>query len=108
MSKEDFIYELPGANMTVTDALFNKPMEYTGGGFYLNAWLMTFGGILFIGALQYGHDGKKSSLYATFAVFMITFILTLAEVAGGNQLIPALVALIASVAVNYLDKGGAM
>jgi len=96
---------LPSANDTVTDVMFGNLNAMTGG-MYINVWLAGFAGILFIGSLLYGQGGKKSSLYASFGTFMMTFLFTLLGITGGNQLIPVTVIMLGSFVINYLDKGG--
>lgn len=103
---DDFVYEVPNSTIGVEDVLFKLPNQYTDGAF-INFWLTGVFGILFIGGLTYGQGGKKSSLFASFGTFIITFLMTLAGFAGGNQLIPATVILLATLVLNYMDKGGA-
>lgn len=102
---DSFVYEIPNSTVTPKDVLFGLPNQYTGGAF-INLWLIGVYGVLFTGALSFGQGGKKSSLFAGFGTFIITFLMTLAGIAGGNQLIPATIVFLASMVLNYMDKGG--
>jgi len=99
---ENFYFELPKGTLKVEDVLFNLPQQYTGG-LYINIWLTGLFGILFMGGLTYGQGGIKSSLFAGFGTFIVTFILTLGGWAGGNQLIPAPVGFIAVTAYVIME-----
>lgn len=103
---EGFMYELPSNTTRVGDVLFGTPMQYTGG-LYINVFLIGFFSMLTIGSLNYNIKPAKSLVYSTFGTFGLTFLLSLAGYAGGNQLIPAAVAFIAVTAFNIvLGEGG--
>lgn len=102
---ESYVYEMPSGIIQIEDILFNLPNQYTGGAF-INLWLITLWSIFFIGGLVFNQGPKRSSLYAGFGGFIVTFLMTLGGWAGGNQLIPATVFFIATLAVNYVSDGG--
>lgn len=104
---EDFIYQLPGKDARVEDILFNLPQQFTDGAF-INIWLFGFFGITFLTSLRFRVPAQNASLFASFGTFIITFLFTLAGFAGGNQLIPALLLVLVSLAWNYTSsRGGA-
>lgn len=111
VNSSDFYYQIPNKTTNPADLLFTTPNQYTEGAF-INIWLFGVYGVFFIGATLFSNDLAKNSLFASFVTFITTFLLVLLSgmtdiaVAGGNQLIPAIVILLANLLWNYMKSGG--
>jgi len=101
-----FMYELPNNTTKIGDVLMGTPMQYTDG-FFINIFLIGFFSMLTIGASAYQVGIDKAIVYSTYTTFLLTFLLSLAGYAGGNQLIPASVAFIMATVYNMMNSGGA-
>lgn len=102
MANNSFIYKIPENTTKIGDLMMGTPQNYTDG-MFLNLFLTGFFMILTIGAVQYKVQMKKAVIYSTFATFLLTFIISIAGYAGGNQLIPAAVAFIAVTAYTLME-----
>lgn len=101
---DSYVYQMPSGTLQIEDVLFTLPNQYTGNA-YINIWLIAMWSIFFIGGIAFNQGPKRSSLYAGFGGFIATFLLTLGGWAGGNQLIPATIFFLATLAINYVDGG---
>jgi len=109
--KEDFFYEMPNGTLNPAEVMFTLPNQYTGN-MFVSIWLAGLYGVLFIGSVGFTKRVKPSSLFASFGTFIVTFLLVLLSsftstpIAGGNQLIPAVILLIANILWNYMGSNG--
>jgi len=102
MTNTSFIYKIPENTTNIGEVMMETPQAYTGG-MFINLFLIGFFMLLTIGAVQYKVAMKKAVVYSTYATFLLTFLLSLAGFAGGNQLIPAAVAFIAVTAYTIME-----
>lgn len=108
--REDLYFELPTDVTNPSQVLFSIPNQMTGGQF-INIWITGLYGVLLIGATRYQQSLQAASLYASYGTFIITFLVVIlgsylpVPVAGGNQLIPATVILVANMLWNFMSGG---
>lgn len=108
---ETALETLTGGGLSPIDVFFTLPNQVTGG-LYINIWLIGLYSVMTIGATQFGQRLRSASMYSSFATFIVTFLLVLLSrftsepIAGGNQLIPVTVLLMANILWNYVAAGG--
>lgn len=108
---ETAVETLTGGGLNPVDVFFTLPNALTGG-LYINIWLIGLYSVMVVGATQFNQRLRTASMYSSFVTFLVTFLLVLLgrftsePVAGGNQLIPATVFLMANILWNYLEGGG--
>lgn len=113
MENENWMFQLPEGEMTILEAVFGLPNQWTDGQF-INMMIAGLYGTFFIAAMQLQdrpnlHD---ASVYAGLGTFVSTFGLVLLSgytdtmVAGQNQLIPVAMILISGILWKYMSSGG--
>jgi len=103
MANDSFTYAPPNASSDLSDLLFGLPNQYTGG-LYTNIWLMGLFAMVFIGGLKATGRADNAAIFASFATFITTFMLTILGFAGENQIIGVTVVFIGSMAVKYVGS----
>ena len=112
MSNEDWMFQLPDGEMTLLDAMFGLPNQWTGGQF-INMLLAGFYGTFFIAAMQLRErpNIQDASIYAGIGTFITTFGFFLLSgytnttIAGENQMIPVTMVLLLSIVWKYMSGG---
>lgn len=98
---QGFMFEIPSNTTRIGDLMFGTPMQYTDG-LFINIFLIGFFSMLTIGAAAYQTQVRKTLIFSSFATFGLTFLLSFAGYAGGNQLIPTAVLFMLIVAYNIM------